>query len=752
MVVKYKFRLYLFSLLVLCGFLALVFRLHYLQIDRNEDYLSKVPGQQKLKARVPGVRGEIKDRNGIVLAANKASFEVRVNLFDVVEEKKRLLRRTMGKNFALPKYFYKDKDGGFLRQKAETDIVGIFDELVVQPLKQMGLAREDYDEEEKEKLRIHFRTNPGGAVPWVYRTDLTFEEFSRFAENNLQLPGVFPEVRPVRQYLYDSMACHVLGYVRLPDESRASKEERAGWDYYVGDDFGITGVEKTMDSHLRGQPGVRVMLRNEKGAYVGELDEEYVPPKKGNDVCLTIDVRIQTIAERALRESGIGRGAVVVIDPSSGEVLAMASVPCYNPNKFVPQIKLEDYNAYLANPVRPFFNRAVGAYVPGSIFKVPIALAGCSVGVEDRSFTCNGSRTYSGTNMKCMGTHGTLGLTDGIMRSCNCFFFDYGNATGLEAIGKIDTILGLGRKTGIELEDESPGILPSREWMKLHRPQENWRSPGHIANTSIGQGKVTTTPLQMASVAATVANGGKSFVPHLLKRVMHGDELVSEVPPKESGDMLGAGISAAKVELVRRGMWKVVNGEGGTAKGAKIEGIELAGKTGTAEAWRMVNGSKVKDNNTWFISFAPFKDPKFAVCALVQGGYRGGACAAPIARRIIEQSLALDKGYQVAIAPIKEVMGNFNFVEKVTFADSPALLVASGDDEDTGNAGGEVEGVQADQAEVKVDDSMIRKRGAATERPAPRARAVREAPPPPPPPPTDSAPRQSFFQRLFRSR
>ncbi len=745
MVVKYKFRLYFFSLVVLACFVALVYRLHYLQIEKHEDFVKRVPGEQELKARVPGVRGEIKDRNGIVLASNKASFEVRINLYDVVEEKKRQLRlKADPKERELPKHHYQIKDNGFIRERTETDIVAILDELVIQPLKAMGLAREDYDAEETEKLRIHYRSNPGGAVPWVYRTDLSFEEFSRFAENNLQLPGVFPEVRPVRQYLYDSLACHVLGYVRLPDESRASKEERAEWDYYVGDDFGMTGVEKSFDAYLRGVPGMRVMRRNEKGAYVGEIEEKYVPPRKGNDVSLTLDVRIQMIAERALRESGIGRGAVVVIDPSSGEVLAMASVPSYNPNKFVPQIRWEDYKAYLDNKVNPLFNRAVGAYVPGSIYKIPIALAGCAAGVQGRTFSCGGSRTYSGTQMRCMGTHGTLNLVDGIMRSCNVYFFDYGNSAGIEAIGKIGNILGLGRKTGIELDDESTGILPSKRWMQTNRPQENWRSQGLTANTSIGQGYVMTTPLQMASVTATVANGGKAFIPHFLKRVTNGDTVVHEQLPQLSGDLLAEGIEAKEVELVRKGMWKVVHGEAGTARGAKIDGIELAGKTGTAEAWRMNGKVKVKDNNTWFISFAPFQNPRFAVCALVQGGYRGGSCAAPIARRVIEQALALDKGYQVAIAPTKEVAGNFNFVERVTFPDTGPLIVASDDDADTGNAGGGVEQVQSEQSQMRVDESMIRRKGAA--RSTPKAKAAAAPPPPPPPPPE----RRNFLQRFFR--
>jgi len=177
------------------------------------------------------------------------------------------------------------------------------EEKVFTPLRAMGLAKEAPD---TDQLRIHFRTY-GGTVPWVYRNDLTFEEFSQFAEHNLQIPGVVPEVRPVRQYLYDSLACHLLGYVRLPDESLVSKEEYNKWDFFVGDDFGFAGVEKSMDNHLKGEAGARVWLKDEKGRRVREIIEEYKAPTKGNDVWLTIDARIQTITERALRDANLGR-------------------------------------------------------------------------------------------------------------------------------------------------------------------------------------------------------------------------------------------------------------------------------------------------------------------------------------------------------------------------------------------------------------------------------------------------------------
>ena len=308
-----------------------------------------------------------------MLVSNKPSFEVRINLQDVVDAKIRAMKiESHGKPVTLPKVEYKKLESGFERTVKETDIVAVLDEMVIEPLRKMGLAKNESDAEKQrsqDNLRTHFRTN-GGAVPWVYRSDLTFEEFSKFAEHNLQLPGVFPEVRPTRQYLYNALACHVLGYVRLPDESLIPLSEQRKWKYSVWDDFGYAGVEKTMDSYLRGVPGVRVMLRNEKGNMVGELPKEFVPPKKGNDVWLTLDARIQYITEKALRDANLGRAAAVVIDPNSGEVLAMASVPCYDPNKWVPKINEEDLKAYLTNPANPLVNMAIKRYAPGSTFKI----------------------------------------------------------------------------------------------------------------------------------------------------------------------------------------------------------------------------------------------------------------------------------------------------------------------------------------------------------------------------------------------
>jgi len=684
MVVKYHFRLYLLTLVILAGFGLLVFRLWSLQIDRREEFVKMIPGAKKERARIPGPRGEIKDRNGVVLASNKASFEVRVNLAEVVTEYKREAKKTKK---ALPEVTFEVVERGIRRKKPELDIYAIFEETIAVRMREMGVDK-GYA---TESLRVHYRSF-GGAVPWVYRDDLTFTEFSRIAEHNLGLPGVTVAERASRVYPLKALACHIIGYVRLPDDQRASTEERKGWDYYVPDDFGGAGVEKSFDNHLRGKPGARVMQRDQRGRPVGEVSEEYEEPRKGNDVYLTLDARMQIIADKALRDGGVGRGAVVVIDPATGEVLAMSSVPSYDQNQFIPSIQESDWVALNESKTVPLLNRAVQGFAPGSTYKIPISFAGCLAGIQKNRFNCSGSVTYGNTSMECWiqrqngGSHGAIGLSDAIMKSCNCFFYRYGNAAGIANITKVGKILGVGERTGIELEDEKAGILPNPDWLRANRPTERW-SDGYTANTSIGQGMVLASPLQMASVTATVANGGKAWNPHLLKRVMDDGKVVIDNPPSLRGD-LSANVTAEEIELIRKGMWKVVNDPGGTGKSARITGVEVAGKTGTAQNWRRnERGVKVDDNHTWFISFAPYQNPKFAVCVLVQNGKSGGACAAPVARRVLEQCLALDNGYEVPIVAMEPATGHFNHVSQIQYADAGIPLVPVTDEDGDVGAG-----------------------------------------------------------------
>lgn len=753
MVVKYRFRLYVFTLAMLCGFALLVYRLWWLQIEHHRDFVDKVPEAKRERARIPGVRGEIKDRNGIVLASNQASFEVRVNLREVViAYREKLAEKNRGvplaDRLAEPVVQVDWLDGKITRQRQEPDIVAMFQELIEGRLAEMGLAAPF----NKESLRTHYRTYTG-VIPWVYRDNLTFQEFSRFAEHNLSLPGVTVADRGTRVYPYGAMACHLLGYVRLPDVKRVSAEERGNWNYYMPDDYGGAGVEKSFDEHLRGKPGVRVMQLNERGRIVGE--HSYEPPRKGNDVFLTLDARIQYIAERALRDGNVGRGSVVVIKPDTGEVLAMASVPSYDPNRFIPKVDEKDWNALLADATVPLLNRSIQGYVPGSTYKVPIAMAGLLKGLQNRSYNCAGAVTY-GKPMQCWiqrqsgGSHGSLALSDALMRSCNCFFYLYGNDAGIDNITKVGRMLALGQKTGIELEDEKGGNLPNPDWLRVHYPQEKW-SAGFTANTSIGQGYVLASPLQMASVTAAVATG-KAMVPHLLYQVRDGDAVVQEHKPVLRTD-LRQHFKDSDLQLVRQGMWKVVNAPGGTASKARIKGVEVAGKTGTAQNWRRnENNVRVEDNHTLFLSFAPFVNPKFAVCILVQGGKSGGGCAAPVAQRVLEQALALENGYSPTLERLPEAKGNFNKIEAVTYADSPVPLVLAAAADDDGDTGTQPERESREEGPRLSSAPDVRKT-ADTAAPTP-ARPRRASPlfapaPPPAQPPPPAKKKGGLFKRLF---
>jgi penicillin-binding protein 2 len=281
----------------------------------------------------------------------------------------------------------------------------------------------------------------------------------------------------------------------------------------------------------------------------------------------------------------------------------------------------------------PLMNRAIQSYAPGSTYKAVSGLAGFLKGLTGRtSFHCSGGVSYGAKYMRCWiadkgGSHGSLTLPDALKVSCNSFFYQWGNSAKIENIVALGDALNLGKKTSVPLSGESGGILPGPDWLKFVSPTERW-SDGYTANVSIGQGSVEASPLQMAMVTATIANRGISYEPRLVHRVLDQDgrdvvgedgNLVAPHEPKVRADLHESGITNDQMELIRRGMWKVVNDAGGTGKRAQVKGVEVAGKTGTAQFWRETNGKRIKDNHTWFICFAPYDAPKFAVTVFVQG-------------------------------------------------------------------------------------------------------------------------------------
>ena len=659
------FRILFLAALVLVALAAIAVRLWFVQVKMVDYYRGRIQGSSEVTVRIPSVRGEIRDRNGIPLATNRPSYEVDFYLPDLVSGYKKQYGQP-------PMVEFRAKDSnGMLHDRKEADIVQIVDKTIIPRLEELKVA-EPYN---SQRLRTHYRNNT--LVPFAYREDLDFATFSKFAEKDLGLPGVQVNVRPVRKYLYNALGAHLLGYVGSAKDINQLPDIK-DFNFYEPDIQGKTNIELYLDDALRGKPGKRILKKNAKNRLEGE--KEVIQPKPGANVYLTIDARMEYITERALRS--VGRAAAVVVDPNTGQILAMASVPSYDPNKFIPAISARDWAELKDADADPLTNRAISAFAPGSSYKITTALAGITRGLAKSVFTCNGGVTYGNTYMRCWiqaehgGSHGPQTLTEAIKNSCDAFFYQYGNAAGIDAIDAVGKTLGLGEVSGIELTNEAPGILPSPEWLKSSHNQR-W-SQGQTANTSIGQGYVLTTPLQMAMIAATVANGGISYQPSLVYQIQESDGTAVRRPEKIRGDLTKANkLSSDQVEIVRKGMWRVVN-DSGTGTRAKVPGVTVAGKTGTAQAW--TEGKK--DDNAWFIAFAPYEHPKLALAVLVQGGKAGGEVAAPIAAKIIEECLALERGYDPQIRPMDAAVGSFKEVDRVDFKNStiPAQF-ASTDDE-----------------------------------------------------------------------
>lgn len=682
----------------------LVARLWWVQILDGDYYASKIQNRSQVTVRLPAVRGEILDRNGIKLVENRASYEVDFYLPAMVKAYRDKYRK-------VPVTSYRATVRGMPKNLPTADMESIIRDDVIPRLEKLGLAQ-DYN---SQRLQVHYQQ--GAEIPFSYRQNIDYDTMVRYLENNIGLPGVEVTIKPIRNYLYGSLAAHMLGYVGAPVEH--DKEEAAKFNYYQPDLVGKSQIELYYDNYLRGKAGAKVLDRDAKGVIKGELKR--IEPEQGANVYLTIDARLQYIVEQTLRN--VGRAAAVVIDPNNGDILAMASVPSFDPNTFIPSISAKDWSALQKNPSDPLVNRAISGYAPGSAYKVPIGLAGLRAGVGKRTFNCSGGVQYGNFFMKCWlkTGHGTLGLEDALKQSCNAFFYQYGNAAGIDQIVATGNMLGLGQKSGIPLSGEAPGILPGPAWLALMNPRERWSS-GYTANTSIGQGAVLVSPLQMAVVTAAVANGGTVYYPRLVEKVaaQNGSVLLDE-PAKVRADLKADGITAEDVERVRKGMWKVVNEGGGTGGRARQKDYEVAGKTGTAQNWVRREGVKTKDNLVWFVSFAPYDKPRYAIAIMVEGGEAGGRVAAPIAGEIYKQAFALEAGENVVkIESLPPTEGNFKHIDLVDFGN--AIPAAMSDDHETV--------ANANQPGTELAESQTARSGAPTIKPDAdeRGRVKNEAP------------------------
>jgi len=453
--------------------------------------------------------------------------------------------------------------------------------------------------------------------PVLLKDNLSLKTVIKLEEEKMRLPGIAVNARPVRYYPYGNLGIHLLGYVG--EITKEELDQSEGFGYRLGDFVGKDGVEKVYDEYLRGTDGgqqVEVDVYGKPIRTLGSLD-----PIPGKDVRLTVDLDLQKVVERAL---GNNEGAVVVLDAASGEVLALASHPAYDPDIFAGPLDPKEWER-IDKKGHPFMNRAISVYPPGSIFK-PVTLSAAlekNLAELKEVIKCTGSFELGDRVAKCWMDekgHGEMNILEGLVWSCDVVFYELGVRAGIENLNKYSREYGFGEKTGIDLPGEKNGFIPTASWKKKTLG-EVWVK-GDSINMAIGQGFVQVTPLQMANMYAAIATG-KRFKPHLMKRVLSRDgEILYEYEPEKTGEVP---VSEENLKLIRAALRSVV--KRGTGVASKVQGIPAGGKTGTAE-----NPGKP---HAWFLSYAPFDNPEIIIASFVAHGEHGDKISAYISRDIL---------------------------------------------------------------------------------------------------------------------
>ena len=575
-----RWRLVVLALVSVSLLWTLARRLRTIQIDESPAYASTQVRQSLRRVLLPAPRGRILDRNGIILADNRPSYCIAV----YVEE----LRRP----------------------GAWSNTVNAVDARIDALAGELGIARQI----SRDEIARHvLRRLPLPLLAW---RDLDDATLARFAERFADEPGLDIYVQPERVYPHGAAAAHVLGYV-----GRDRPQTPPGGDFFHYDVMGMkgrAGIESSMDGVLAGKPGGRLITVDVSGYRHSETNRPAVP---GHDVRLTIDIRLQETLERLFADH---RGAAVAVNPGNGDILALVSAPSFDPNDLSPSIPAPLWRQLNANPYRPLLDRAIsGAYPPGSVFKPCVALAALEAGVPPSvTYPCDGVYTLGTMRLRCSARYGhgpDVGLRYALEQSCNPFFCALGVRIGIGTIHDYAEKMGFGRRTGVPLAGESTGLLPDPAW-KLRVRNDAWRA-GDTANLAIGQGLLLVTPLQVAMYTAALANGGRLLAPRLVEQgeiIDNRYQITDNRYPSQRD----------AYRLVRGGMYDVVNAPKGTGRRAKVPGLEMAAKTGTAEYGPRSNRRK----HAWMIAFAPYDNPRIALAVLIEDGDSGGRTAAPIIR------------------------------------------------------------------------------------------------------------------------
>ncbi|AMV72931.1 peptidoglycan transpeptidase [Desulfuromonas sp. DDH964] len=591
-------RFLVVSLLAMAVFLLLGLRLWYLQVISADRYLALSERNRIRYLPIAAPRGPIYDRDGELLIANRPAFTVSV-LRQEVDEKEELLTR-------LSDY--------------------------------LGVPREALAARWDEGRRFPpYR-------PFPVAEDVSRDVVERIQENSIDLPGVLIEVRPLRSYPYQEMAAHLFGYLGEITEGELGEERFA--EYRAGDFIGRGGLEQTLESDLRGEEGKRLIEVDVKGKELRILKTQESRP--GHKVFLTLQRKVQQAAEEAFGDQA---GAAVAIDPRNGEILAITSRPSFNPAQFARGISGKEWVALLKNPRHPLQDKALkGQYPPGSTFKMVTALAALRAGLitPGTSFDCTGSLAVGNREFRCWKKegHGHTDLKKALRESCDVWFYQAALEVGIDSIAETARELGLGQVLGYPPGGEKPGLIPDRQW-KRSRYGSRWYD-GETVIAAIGQGYVTATPLQLAVMTATIANGGTLYCPHVVKEITDLDgQVLSATEPEVIGV---ADISPADLRAVQRGMEAVVNDAGGTGWASHLDQVRVAGKTGTAQVVRMKEGREVERqevayrfrDHALFVAYAPAENPQIAVAVVVEHGSHGGSAAAPVAKAIFKSYFGID--------------------------------------------------------------------------------------------------------------
>ncbi len=587
------------SLVAALFFLLLILRLWYLQGINVDRYQSLSEKNRIRYMPVSAPRGPIFDREGELLVDNRPAFGVSV-MRQEVEDKDQLLDN-------LARYIEADREDLEMRWAAGIRF----------PYYRPVPLADDVDRDVLEKVQ----------------------------ENSLELPGILIDVNPLRSYPYEDLAAHLFGYLGEITEAEMRSSAFAG--YRAGDFVGQTGLEKSLEPYLRGREGQRLVEVDVKGKELRVLKiQEPVP---GNKVFLTLDKNLQLAAQDAIADQA---GSVVVLDVRTGEVLALVSRPSFNPASFARGISGTEWIELLQNPRHPLQNKSIkGQYPPASTFKIVTALAALRAGVATVAtrVDCNGSTAVGNRHFRCWkrSGHGQTDLKKAMRESCDIWFYKVGLELGVDRIAEMARELGLGADLGFVLEGEKRGLVPTRSW-KRQRFGSPWYD-GETVISAIGQGYMLTTPLQLATMTAAVANEGKLLRPQVVQRIEGWDGTVFKQMQPEVLNTVDFG--EGNLRTVQETLEAVVNEPHGTGRASRLKEVRVAGKTGTAQVVRRKDDDETKNetvtpykfrDHALFVAYAPADDPQIAVAVVIEHGEHGSSTAAPIARSVLEAYFGIE--------------------------------------------------------------------------------------------------------------